>query len=67
MVWIEADPIPEECNHCNKDCYNCDIAGARWSLSQKDTLLIKRKMLVRAMERLVRKIEEIDRELEKIG
>ena len=66
MIWQEADTIPKECRNCKKDCYSCDIAGKRWSLSQRDSLLIKRKMMVRAVERLQRKIAEIDKELKKL-
>lgn len=45
MIWQEQDPIPNECRYCKKDCYNCDIAGKRWVLSQEDELRTKRKML----------------------
>ena len=67
MEWIEATPIPEECNHCTEgDCYHCDIAGKRWALSREDALRSSRKLMVRAIERLQRKIADIDAELEKI-
>ena len=65
MIWQEQDPIPKECRYCKKDCYNCDVAGKRWTLTQEDELRIQRKMLVKAVERLQRKIQEIDRLLEK--
>ena len=57
MIWQEADAIPKECRHCKKDCYNCDVAGKRWVLSQEDELRIKQKMLARAFERLQRKTQ----------
>lgn len=28
MEWIEANPLPAECQSCQEeDCYNCDYAG----------------------------------------
>ena len=64
MIWQEQDQIPKECRHCKEDCYNCDIAGKRWKLSQEDEMRIKRKMLIKAVERLQRQIQEIDQALE---
>lgn len=30
MKWMEASPLPKECNACTeRDCYNCD-EGAYW-------------------------------------
>lgn len=49
MEWIEADPLPPACQDCQEeDCYNCDHAGERWTLSQADELRIKRKGLMTA-------------------
>ena len=65
MEWIEADPLPAECVNCQEeDCYNCDSAGKRWYLSQADELRLRRKMLVKAIERYEQQIKEIDAELE---
>ena len=36
MDFIEATPLPTECRCCQKtDCYNCDHASKRWTLSKK--------------------------------
>ena len=65
MEWIEADPLPPVCQDCQEeDCYNCDHAGERWTLSQADELRIKRKGLMKAIERLQRQVKAIDAELE---
>ena len=45
------------------DCSSCDHGGERFYLSRKDELTIKRKGLVKAIERLERQISEIDNEL----
>ena len=64
MDWIEVDPIPEPCKDCQEeDCYNCDTAGERWQLSKDDELKVRRKQLVKAIERLQREIHAIDLEL----
>ena len=64
MEWVEADPIPKACMDClEEDCYNCDSAGERWQLSREDELRVRRRQLVKAMERLQRKIDVIDMEL----
>jgi hypothetical protein len=46
------------------DCGSCDHGGVRFFLSRKDELTLKRKGLVKAIERLERQIKEIDNELE---
>ena len=64
MEWIEAKPLPAECQHCRKgDCSNCDHAGKRWFLTRKDELTLRRKQLLKAIARMERQIEAIDREL----
>ena len=65
MEWIEKNPLPPECVNCKEeDCYNCDHAGERWTLLQADELRIKRKGLLKAIERLQRQVKAIDAELE---
>lgn len=67
MEWIEANPLPQECLNCQEEvCYECDTAGKRWYLSKADELRIRRKGLIKAIERLERQIHEIDAELEVI-
>ena len=67
MKWIEINQLPAECSGCEQQsCYNCDNAGKRWILSEKDDLVLRRRMLEKAILRAQRQIEEIDRELAKI-
>ena len=64
MEWLEASPLPAECQNCEEeDCYNCDHAGKRWYLSAVDELRVRRKGLVKAVERLQRQIDDIDEKL----
>ena len=65
MKWIEANPLPAVCQNCQEEeCYNCDYAGERWTLSQADELRARRKGLLKAIERLQRQVKAIDAELE---
>ena len=65
MEWIEADPLPAVCqNGQEEEWYNCDYAGERWTLSQADELRVRRKGLLKAIERLQRQVKAIDAELE---
>ncbi len=66
MEWIEADPLPRECENCQEEeCYNCDYAGKRWYLSQVDQIKLRRKVLLRAIERQKSQITAIEKELVK--
>ena len=68
MEWLELNPIPEECRECKEeDCYNCDTAELRWTLSREDELRARRMLMVRAIERFQRRLAAIDAELEKLG
>lgn len=52
MEYTEVTPLPPVCQNCQEgDCYNCDYAGQRWQLSQEDELRIRKKGLLRAIER----------------
>jgi hypothetical protein len=65
MEWIEANPLPAVCQNCQEEeCYNCDYAGERWTLSKADELRVRRKGLLKAIERLQRQVKAIDAELE---
>ena len=65
MEWIEKNPLPPECVNCKEeDCYNCDYAGERWTLSRADELRVRRKCLLKPIERLERQVKAIDAELE---
>ena len=58
-------PTAPECVECQEEeCYNCDYAGKRWTLSQADELRVRRKGLLKAIDRLQRQVEAIDAELE---
>lgn len=64
MEWVEVETLPMECQDCQEgECYNCDHAGKRWPMSREDELLLRRKGLVKGIERLQRQVEEIDKEL----
>ena len=68
MEWIEANPLPAVCQNCQEEeCYNCDYAGERWTLSKADELRVRRKGLLKAIERLQRQEKAIDAELEVIN
>lgn len=65
MEWIEANPLPAVCVNCQEEeCYNCDYAGERWTLSQADELRVRRKGLLKAIDRLQRQVKAIDEELQ---
>lgn len=64
MEWIQANPLPAVCQNCQEEeCYNCDYAGERWTLSQADELRVRRKGLLKAIDRLQRQVMAIDEEL----
>lgn len=64
MEYIEVTPLPPVCQSCKEeDCYNCDYAGRRWQQSQEDELRIRKKGLLRAIERMQRQVEGIDKKL----
>ena len=68
MKWLEAEPLPTECQQCQEeDCYNCDYSAKRWYLSEEDSLLIRRKGLIKAIERLRRQVDKIDKQLYTFG
>lgn len=61
MDFIEATPLSTECRCCQEpDCYSCDHASKRWTLSKKQELLLLRKLKEKAILRFKRQIEEID-------
>ena len=65
MEWIEKNPLPPESVNCKEeDCYNCDYAGERCTLSRADELRVRRKGLLKPIERLERQVKAIDAELE---
>ena len=65
LEYIEANPLPAVCVNCQEEeCYNCDYAGERWTLTRADELRLRRKDLLKAIERLERQVKAIDAELE---
>ena len=67
MEYNEVLPLPDPCRDCREDdCYNCDYAGERWVLSEKQQLLLRRKMVEKAIARYRRLIAEIDKQLSQI-
>ena len=65
LEYIEANPRPAVCVNCQEEeCYNCDYAGERWTLTRADELRLRRKDLLKAIERLERQVKAIDAELE---
>lgn len=64
MEWLEAASIPAACRNCQEaDCYECDLAGERWFLSEEAALQNRRKMLLRSIHRLQQKVAAIDEQL----
>ncbi|MBQ2932858.1 MAG: hypothetical protein IJE62_08510 [Clostridia bacterium] len=64
MKLLEADPLPIVCQGCTEiDCSSCEYGAMRWYFSPKDELQIRRKGLIKAMERLQRQIDDIDKQL----
>ena len=64
IEYIEADPLPLVCQQCKEQyCDECDHAGERWYLSERDELLLQKKAKEQAIRRLQRQIQEIDNKL----
>ena len=52
LEYIEVSPLPEACRNCNElECYNCEHAGERFILPEKDrirlSMEIKKKQILR--------------------
>ena len=68
MILLQKNPLPPECQSClEPECWECDLAGARWELSERDRLLSSRKLKEMAIARFQREISEIDRQLAALG
>ena len=67
MEWIEVHPLPQACVGCKEDCGNCDTAGERWVLFEKEELLVRKKAAQKAMERILQDLADIDRRLEQLN
>lgn len=67
LEWHEADPLPPECVDCKEDdCWECDYAGARWVLNPIDELRVRKKGLLKAIERYQKQIAIIDTEIARL-
>ena len=67
MEYLQDQLLPAQCQSCEeKDCWECDYAGIRWGLSERDRLIYARKLKEQAIARFQRQIAEIDRQLEKL-
>ena len=64
VEYIEEHILPSECKECNEDCGSCDNALLRWSITNKDKLILQRKVKCTQVRRLLRDIERIDEEIE---
>lgn len=68
MEWIEVDPLPAVCLRCKEqECYNCDYAGARWVLSHKDELRVRRNAIQKKIERLQKELSVVELEIENLS
>ena len=79
LKYIEIDPLPETCRNCNDDCYNCENAGDRWILEERDRIRIrmirKKNQILRYkndnrmrhfVEDWLKEYDELKKELERI-
>lgn len=67
MQYVEADPLPAACQICaGQECGECEHAGERWVLPERDALLIRRKGLERAICRFQRQVDQINRRLREL-
>lgn len=67
MEYLQDQLLPAQCQSCEeKDCWECDYAGIRWVLSERDRLICARKLKEQTIARFQRQIAEIDRQLEKL-
>ena len=68
MEWIEAETRPAECLGCaEEECYNCDVAGARWVLSEEAEKRFKQKMVDAAIDRTISQLHRAYNELDRLA
>lgn len=66
LEWKEVNPLPQECLGCRDgDCSECEVAGKRWVLSRADELRIRKRSLLKSIERMQRQVSAIEIELKK--
>lgn len=57
MEYAERSPLPEVCQACREpDCWECDHAGERWILGERDRQRLSRKLAEQAITRHLRGI-----------
>ena len=68
MEWIEAETLPAECLGClEEECYNCDVAGARWVLSAESEQRLKDKIMEKAIDRTISQLYRAYNELDRLA
>ena len=55
--------LPPECRGCLKDCYDCDMLEQKVACTEREQLVMERKLAEQAIHRYEKRIVEIDREL----
>ena len=59
MHWIETEPLPKACVGCREEeCYNCDTAGERRTLSVGDEAHLLTLLRQQSLRRTDRREEE---------
>ena len=59
MHWIETEPLPKACvGYREEECYNCDTAGERWTLSAEDEARLLTLLRQQSLRRTDRREEE---------
>ena len=55
--------LPPECRDCLKDCYDCDMLEQKVAYTEREQLVMERKLAEQAIRRYEKRIVEIDRKL----
>lgn len=57
------EELPPECRDCLKDCYDCDMLEQKVAYTEREQLVMERKLAEQAIRRYEKRIVEIDRKL----
>lgn len=55
--------LPPECRGCLKDCYDCDMLEQKVAYTEREQLVMERKLAEQAIHGYEKRIVEIDRKL----
>lgn len=55
--------LPPECRGCLKDCYDYDMLEQKVAYTEREQLVMERKLAEQAIHRYEKRIVEIDRKL----